>query len=210
MDFGLALGAMNWTNILEGIISGLVSILCSTAIVWFVTRLIPAKRKKSGADDVPKEPYFSPFALSLFATSFFGILSGLSLVFYPESSYFAGFVSLAMFLGIITFLIYDNQCPNCYRIFKKKLTRKETINDEEREYRYRDCTVYLYTDGSEKDRVYSGEEKVRTETWRTWKEFYECQACGHRWDKIFERNLDADNRPKPNIIRTKVDPPIKV
>lgn len=110
-------------------------------------------------------------------------------------------------LGFVTYWIYNNQCPKCNVVFKKKTINKETLKQEKRPYSYRDCTIYLYNDGSEKDKKFDGKEKTKMETWRTEKEFYECQACGYKWDKIFERNLDKDNRPKPNIVRTKFNPP---
>jgi hypothetical protein len=81
------------------------------------------------------------------------------------------------------------------------------LKEEKRPYHYRDETIYLYSDGSEKDHKYSGEEKIKMETWRTEKEFYNCTSCNHNWDKIFEKNLDIDNRPKPNKVRTRFNPP---
>ncbi len=203
---------MNLTNILEGIISGVSAALISTVIIFIFTKLFSQKIQKSElADDNNsanfKSFYKNPFLISLFVTSFMVVLTFFSWVYAWTTFNFIYLFIASFSLGFITNWIYNNQCPNCNRIFSKKLINKETLKEEKRPYHYRDETIYLYSDGSEKDRKYSGKEKTKMETWRTEKEFYECKICSHKWDKIFERNLDIDNRPKPNIVRTKIKPP---
>jgi transposase-like protein len=88
------------------------------------------------------------------------------------------------------------------------MTNKETIKEEKRPWYYRDLIIYLYTDGAEKNREYSKEEKTRIETWRTEKEHYQCEKCGYNWERIFERNLDEQTRPKiQKTIRTRFKNP---
>ncbi len=203
---------MDWTNILEGVISGVAATLISMFLTWIFTKLIFPKLKKGQKMDTKcilsiKFYCFSPFIISLFLTSFFVVLTFFSLVYSWTTFNYVYLLLASAVLGFITYSIYNNQCPNCYRIFQKKLIKKDTMKEEKRSYHYRDCTIYLYTNGSEKDRKYHGKEKIKMETWRTEREFYECQSCGHKWDKIFERNLDINNRPKPNIIRTRFNPP---
>jgi hypothetical protein len=202
---------MDWTNILEGIISGIFATLISTFIIYIFTKMFGQQKNKDKSSEnisqtTSKSTFKNPFLISLFITSFTVVVTFFSFVFsWTTINIYLSIAALV--LGVITYWIYGNQCPNCNRIFHKKLINKETLKEEKRPYRYRDLTIYLYSDGSEKDRKYTGEEKTRMETWRTEKEFYECTSCHHKWDKIFERNLDANNRPKPNIIRTKIRPP---
>ena len=133
------------------------------------------------------------FAVGLFLTVFFAILSLSG--FYFDWAKFPYIVTIAIVLGFITSAIYQNQCPNCKRIFTKELTNKEVLHQEERPYHYRTATIYLYTDETERNREYS-EEKKRMETWRIEKEHYKCGKCHHTWTKFFERNLDEHTRPK--------------
>lgn len=203
---------LNLTNIQEGFISSISATLSASLITWIVTNIIvPKIRKdqKTGTKTTSntKLNYLNPFSLSLFITSFLIIITFFSLVYSWTKFNFVYLTLASVSLVVITYLIYNNQCPNCYKIFQKKLTTKDVLHEEKRPYQYRDYTIYLYTDGSEKDRKYHGEEKIKMETWRTEKEFYECQACGFKWDKLFERNLDVKNRPRPNIVRTRYNRP---
>lgn len=100
--------------------------------------------------------------------------------------------------------------PECNAIFKKKTIHEEILKEEKRPYNYQDETIYYYSDGKTvKDRRFHGSRKTIMETWRTKKEFYECQAkgCGHKWDRIKTDNLGKHNRPKPNEITTKTPVP---
>lgn len=197
---------MNWINILEGVISSLIATFISTIIVLVFLKLFGREKEKDKSSET-KNWIKNPFLISLFITSFISVLTFFSLVYLWETFNYIYLGSASLILIIITYFIYENQCPNCNRVFHKKLINKEVLREEKRPYRYRDLTIYLYSDGSEKDRKYSGKEKIIMETWRTEKEFYECTSCHHKWDKIFERNLDIDNRPKPDIVRTRFKPP---
>jgi hypothetical protein len=199
---------MDGTSIVEGVISGVIATLISGFIVFIIKILISRKAPDEEKKDAKISDFkTNPFLISLFATSFFVVLTFFSMV-YAWTTFNSGYTILASFLlGLVTVWIYNNQCPRCNKIFNKKLVKKEKIHEEKRPYRYREETIYLYSDGSEKERKYRGKEKTRMETWRTEKEYYECTSCGYNWDKIFERNLDKDNRPKPNIVRTKTKPP---
>jgi hypothetical protein len=203
---------MDWANILEGTIGSLFAFLISTIVVYFFNKFISQRKYKEKPLESKTKTNFesfykNPFLVSLFITSFLFIITFFSFVFLWSIDY-STYLTIASFIfGIITFLIYENHCPNCKKIFHKNLINKITLKDEKRPFYYRDLTIYLYSDGSEKERRYSEKEKTRMETWRTEKEFYECTSCSHKWDKIFERNLDKDSRPKPNIVRTKIKPP---
>ncbi len=201
---------MDWNNILEGIISGVSATLISLVIIFIFKKIFGEKTKKDKSGEVQKANLSgsilsNPFLISLFLTSFVIVLTFFSMVYSWEVFNYIYLLIADFGLGFVTYWIYNNQCPKCNRIFKKKLINKETLKEEKRPYHYRDCTIYLYSDGSEKDKKYHGKEKTKMETWRTEKEFYECQSCKHKWDEIFEKNLD--NRPKPNIVRTRFDPP---
>jgi len=203
---------MDWTNILEGTIGSLFAFFISTIIVFIFNKFIGKRKYKDESLESETKTNFgsffkNPFLISLFITSFFVVLTFFSIVYSWTTYNYIYLTIAASIFGIITFFIYENQCPNCKRIFHKKLINKEILKDEKRPYYYRDLTIYLYSDGSEKERRYTGEEKIRMETWRTEKEFYECTSCHHKWDKISERNLDIDSRPEPNIVRTKIKPP---
>lgn len=196
------------TNIIEGVISSVIAALISGVIVFIIRILISRKTSDEGKKEIKVSDFkTNPFLISLFVTSFFVILTFFSIV-YAWTTFNSGYLTLASIsLFFITSWIYHNQCPSCNRIFNKKLVKKEKVHEEKRPYRYREETIYLYSDGSEKERKYHGKEKTRMETWRTEKEYYECTSCGYNWDKLFERNLDIDNRPKPNIKKTKTKPP---
>lgn len=202
---------MGWNNIFESVLSGISATLISTLIIFLFKRFIGQKTKKEESNKVEKASlsgsiFNNPFLISLFITSFVVVLTFFSMVYQWQVFKYVYLIVADFGLGFVTYWIYNNQCPKCNIIFKKKLINKETLKEEERPYTYRDCTIYLYNDGSEKDRRFHGKEKIKMEIWRTEKEYYECQACGYKWDKIFERNLDKDNRPKPNIVRTKFNP----
>ena len=203
---------MDWTNIIENTISGIIVFVISS-IITFIFYKIFGKRKEK---DTPSEdkyktdipPYFkNPFLISLFITSLLFVLTIFFAIYSPTLYYHLYLVMGALIFVMITYWIYENQCPNCKKIFHKKLINKETLKEEKRPYRYRDETIYYYSDGSEKERKFTGPLKTIMETIRTEKEYYECTSCHHKWDKILERNLDIGNRPKPNKIRSKIKPP---
>ena len=185
---------MDLQNILEGIISSLVATVISGFIVFLYSKskgkgklMIGKSHKKL---DISK---INAFAVFLFITSFFVVISAFG--FYYEWEKFPYLIFITILLGFLTAFIYNNQCPKCKKILTKDLTKKDVLKEEERPYYYRTAKVYLYTDRTERNREYS-EEKKRMETWRTEKEHYKCRKCHHIWAKIFERNLDESTRPK--------------
>lgn len=203
---------MDWNTILEGVISGVVATLISSAIIFIFKQIfkgnIKNKPDKVEKADLSGSVLKNPFLISLFITSFIIILTFFSMIYSWKVFNYVYLLVADFGLGFVTYWIYNNQCPRCNAIFKKKLINKETLKEEKRPYHYRDETIYYYNDGKTiKDKKFHGKEKTKMELWRTEKEFYECQACNHKWDKIFERNLDKDNRPKPNKVRTKFNPP---
>ncbi len=195
---------MNWNNTLEGIVSSLSATFISFIITIFYKRIFSKKIKQNNSLNKEK---ISPFTISLFLTVFVVVLTFFSLI-YNWTIFNYVYLFIADFVLIfVTYGIYNNQCPNCNRIFTKQLIDKQVTKEEKRPYSYRDCTMYLYADGSEKNRIYNGKERTKMETWRIEKEFYKCEKCNHEWSRLFERNLDENNRPKPNIIRVKDYPP---
>ena len=211
-DYFYLIFNMDWTNVIENTISGIIVFIISS-IITFVFYKIFGKLKEK---DTPSEnrykaeihPYFkNPFLISLFVTSLLFVLTIFFAIYSPTLFYHI-YSGIGAFIFImITYLIYENQCPNCKKIFHKKLIDKETLKEEKRPYRYRDETIYYYSDGSVKERKFTGPLKTIMETIRIEKEYYECTSCHFKWDKIFERNLDIKNRPKPNEVRTKIKPP---
>jgi hypothetical protein len=203
---------MNWTTVLEGIISGVSATLISTIIIFIFKKIFEKKTKKEHKKvqkaDLEGSLLRNPFLISLFITSFIIVLTFFSMVYQWQVFNFVYLLVVDVGLGFITYWIYNNQCPNCNAIFKKKLIDKKTLREEKRPYHYREETIYYYNDGETiKERKFHGKEKTRMETWRTEKEFYECQACDYKWDKRFEKNLDKDSRPKPNEVITKSEAP---
>jgi len=203
---------MNWESIIENTISGLIVFLLTSILTFIFYKLFKKKKEK----DLPKDLGYknniylylkNPFLISLFVTIFLFVLTGFFLIFSNTLYYYMYSMLIGIIFLIITYWIYENQCPNCKKIFHKKLIKKDTLKDEKRPYRYRNETIYYYSDGSEKERKFTGPIKTIMETIRTEKEFYECTSCGYKWDKIFERNLDIENRPKPNEVMTKIKPP---
>ena len=141
-------------------------------------------------------------------TTFIIVLTFFSMVYSWQIFNYIYLIIADFGFGFVTYWIYNNQCPKCNAIFNKKLIDKQTLKEEKRPYYYRDETIYYYSDGKTlKDRKFHGPEKKKMETWRTEKEFYECQSCNHKWDKIFERNFDINNRPKANKITTRFKAP---
>ncbi|QQG40039.1 MAG: hypothetical protein HYS81_01355 [Candidatus Aenigmatarchaeota archaeon] len=202
---------MTWNSIIEATVSGVAAALISAIIIFVAKATLGRKLKersiKTEVPDVSGSVLNNPFLISLSLTSFAVVLTFFSMV-YSWQTFSYIYLTVADFvLGIVTYWIYNNQCPNCNRIFTKRLLNKEILKEERRPYTYRDYTIYLYADGSEKDRKYHGAEKTKMETWRTEREFYECYGCTHEWERLFERNLDLSNRPRPNLIRTKYNQP---
>lgn len=203
---------MDWTNVLENTVSGIIVFILSSILTFVFFKFFKKRKEKDAPPDIRYQtnihPYFkNPFLISLFITIFLFVLTGFFLIYSDTLYYYIYTIFAATIFLMITYLIYENQCPNCKKIFHKKLIDKVTIKEEKRPYRYRDETVYYYSDGSLKERKFTGPLKTIMETFRTEKEYYECTSCHHKWDKIVETNLDIGNRPKPNKVMTKVKPP---
>jgi magnesium-transporting ATPase (P-type) len=203
---------MNWNTIFEGIISMVIATLISSGIIFFFKLIFKGKTRinsdKTEKANISGSVLKNPFLIFLFITSFMVVLTFFSIIYQWQLFNYIYLLFADIGLIFITVWIYNNQCPKCNSIFKKKLINKEILKEEKRPYYYKDETIYYYNDGETiKDRKFYGKEKTKMETWRTEKEFYECQACNYKWDKLFERNLDINNRPKPNKIRTKFNPP---
>ena len=159
---------MNWNNILEGIISGVSATLISSAIIYILKKIFEKKTNKENSGEVQRADLSgsvlnNPFLISLFLASFVIVLTFFSLVYQWQTFNYIYLIVADFGLVLVTNWIYNNQCPECNKIFKKKLINKETLKDEKRPYHYRDCTIYLYSDDSEKDRKYHGQEKQK---WR--------------------------------------------
>ena len=212
MDLWALIAGLDWKSILEQTVAGLIVLAIPLIGTFIFKKFFWDKRKKADAPQGVAEKNSgsiikNPLLISLFFTLFTAMLTIFALFILGENLVVLGLLFLTMILLVATYLIYENQCPNCNRIFTKQLIHKETIKDEERPYRYRDEAIYKYSDGSFKGKKYTGKIKTIMEKWRTEKEFYECQKCHHKWDKPFEKNLDFNNRPKPNIVITRTKPP---
>lgn len=197
---------MNWVNIFEGALGSLIATVVSAIVTVLYARFVSPRFKEGSGQENLRQSYKDPFSIFLFLTVFLSVLSFFSLVYDWVLFNFVYLLLATIVVGVISALIFKNQCPKCKHIFSRKLVNKVTMHQEERPYRYRDCTIYLYTDGSEKDRKY-GKELVRMETWRLEKLFFKCYDCSHEWDEVEEKNLDKNSRPEPNTIRTNKRPP---
>jgi len=203
---------LNWTQILEQIISGVV-VLTIAAIITFIGKKVLVKKKsseKSVETNKNQEESIlkNPFLISLFITSTAAVLSFFALIYYSGITIvFVCLLFATAVLAIISYGIYDNQCPNCNRIFSKQIVNTKVEKKEKKPYRHRKETIYLYSDGTEKDRRFTGKEKTRMETLITEREFYKCEKCGHEWNRLLKRNLDKENRPEPEYVTTRFKPP---
>jgi len=201
---------MDWENIVENIISGIIVFAVSSLITYIFYKFF-GKRKDTIANDkykVSDQPYYrNPFLISLFITSLLLVLSVFFIIFF-STLYYHLYSLIGVFVFVmLTYWIYENQCQNCKKIFHKKLVDKEILKEEKRPYRYGEETIYYYSDRTEKERKFTEPFKTIMETIRTEKEYYQCTSCHHKWDKFIERNLDIENRPKPNKVITKIKPP---
>lgn len=188
---------MSWQNMGEG----LVSSMAGTLILNFLFQNINKKSNEKIKFSFPKDPLL----ITLSITIFFGILSLFG--FYYEWVKFSYLVVIAFVFGFLTFLIYEKQCPKCKKIFSNNRMHTEVLHKEKRPYKYRDLTIYYYSDGTEKNRKHHGKEKTRIETIETRQGFYEC-SCGHKWKKSpYKINLDLESRPKPDKVRTTIRNP---
>lgn len=192
-------------NIIDQVIAGIILLLFSSILTFFVNKFF--LKKVEGKSINGEKLTIKPILISIFITILVAIIGILNFVFSLTSLNSFYFVMAAAFLFFIDIWIYENQCPNCNNIFSIELVNREILSEEKRPYHYRDLTIYRYSDGSVKDKIQKGPEKIKLETWRIGKEYYKCNSCKHEWNLPFERNLDSGNRPKPNDITTKVRAP---
>ena len=188
---------MSWQNLGEGIIASVIG----TLIINLIFQNIKNKSGEKIRLYFPKDP----FLISLSITIFFGILSLFG--FYYGWEKFAYLIVIAGVFGAITGLIKEKQCPKCKKIFSNNRVHTEILRKEKRPFHYRDCIIYYYSDGVEKNRKYSGKEKTRMESIEIKQDFHEC-GCGNKWKKSpYQINLDEHSRPKPDKVRTNIRNP---
>lgn len=187
---------MNFTSILEQIIAGTISALLSAGILFLISKVGGKKVVLRDPNSEFKITSLSLFSILLFITSFFGIFTLIS--FYYQWTNFTPLTIITIVFGILSSLAYQKQCPNCKSVFGNRRTNWEILKKEEKPYRYRDLTIYYYSDGVEKNRKYGDVWHTKMETIETRKDFFECE-CGHKWwGAPYEVNLDINARPKPN------------
>ena len=109
---------MDWTNILEGTIGSLFAFLISTIFVYTFNKYIGKKKHKDkSADEESKIITVSflknPFLISLFITSFLFIIAFFSFVYSWPINISSYLSAMSLIFGILTYLIYNNQCPKC-------------------------------------------------------------------------------------------------
>jgi len=191
---------MDWTNIIEQTIGGIISALISAFLLFIISKIGGKKVILKDSEEQFKLTSLSLFSILLFLTSFFGILALTG--FYLEWAKYSYLVVIAIIFGVLSSLAYQKQCPNCKSVFGNRRTNIEIIKKEQRPYGYRDLTIYYYSDGVEKNRTYDKKEKTRMETIETRRDYFEC-SCGHKWiSPPYEVNLDLQSRPKPDKVKT--------
>ena len=194
---------MDLQNILEGIISGLIATAISGFIVFLYSKSKGKNKLMVGKShkkfDISK---INAFAVFLFITSFFAVISAFG--FYYEWEKFPYLIFITILLGFLTAFIYNNQCPKCKKIFVRNTHEPEIIKEEKRKHTHVPSTTYLYSDGTFKNRKVNNRKEKIMETVRTQRDNFSCRSCGHKWkSSAYERNLDAKNRPRSNIVRTR-------
>ena len=133
---------------------------------------------------------------------FFAILSMAG--FYLEWVKFPYLVAITIFLGFATAWIYNDQCPNCNKIFKKKHLHREVLKEEKIPHDYYDEIIYLYSDGVIKDREKGKKKKKWVEIVRTIRDHFKCKSCGYGWDSSLKRiTINESDRPKQTIKQTR-------
>lgn len=194
---------MEWQNIGEGIISNLIAAIISGGFIFSISKIWGKNILMSGIHNrnfhISK---LNPFAIALFITSFFTILSAFS--FYYQWENMPYLITITILIWMATIWIYNDQCPNCNKIFKKKHIHREVIKEEKIPHEYYDEIIYLYSDGTEKDRENGKKKKRWTEIVRTVRDHYTCISCEHNWDSSLKRiTINESDRPRPIIKITK-------
>ena len=198
---------MNWQNILEGIIGNLIATCVSGVVGAAIYKLgRGGKFLKNQSQKGLKLDNFTPFSLSLIITTFFTILSTFS--FYYQWANMPYMIVITGLIWFGTFFIYDNQCPSCNKIFKKKHVDREKLGEEKIPHEYYDEIIYKYSDGSFKDRVWGKKKKRWVEIVRTIRDHFVCRSCGHKWNSSIKRiTVNESDRPKPIIRMTRIKNP---
>jgi hypothetical protein len=188
---------MIWEDLAIGISSSIIG----TLIFNLIFQNINKKSKERIKLNLPKDL----FLICLSITIFFGILSLFG--FYYEWEKFVYLTIITFVFGALSFFIKEKQCPKCKKVFDNKRVHTEVLKTEKRPYRYRDLTIYYYSDNTEKNRKYHGRQKKIMETIETRRDYFEC-ACGHKWNNSpYKVNLDSKNRPKPDKVKTNIRNP---
>jgi len=189
-------------GITENLIAEAIVLLCSYLFGKFGLNLISNKNENIKSE-------FNILNLSIFLSilSIGNFILNLSFWKNQNLTLFLTLISVIFIAG--TIYIYNNQCPNCKKIFwAKKILETKTIKKFTQPYKYRDKKVHLYTNGEVYKKEEIGKEKNRIENWETKQDFFQCRFCNYMWDSgQYDINLDLNSRPKPKIIKTnKRDP----
>jgi hypothetical protein len=198
---------MNLQSVVEGIISSLIATIISGGAVCLFSIIFGKNKILSGMQNAKFHIFnINPFGLGLFATSFFTILSIFSFYLRWENTPYL--ITITIFIWMSTVWIYHDQCPNCNKIFKKKHIHSEVMKEEKIPHQYYDEILYLYTDGTIKDREQGKKKKTWVEIVRTIKDHYRCNDCDHNWDSSLKRvTINESDRPKPIIKKTRFENP---
>ncbi len=201
---------MGLQNIFEGILSSLIAMLISSGFVYLIALIFGKNKIMSGNHNQKFHiSKLNPFSIALFVTSFFTVLSLFS--FYYQWTNMPYMITITILVWMGTTWIYHDQCPNCNKILKKKHIDREVLKEDKIPHEYYDEIVYLYTNGTVKDRDKGKERKKWVEIVRTIRDHFKCTSCGHNWDSSLKQiTINESDRPKPIEKRTKIKDPNEV
>lgn len=201
---------MGWQNILEGILSSLIAMAISAGFVYLTAMLFGKNFVMSGKHNQKFHiSKLNPFSVAIFVTSFFTILSTFS--FYYQWANMPYLITITVFIWVGSIWIYHDQCPNCNKIFKKKHIDREILKEEKIPHEYYDEILYLYTDGTVKDRERGKKKKKWVEIVRTIRDHFKCTSCGHSWDGSLKRiTINESDRPRSVVKRTRIGNPNEI
>jgi len=117
-------------------------------------------------------------------------------------------LSIAILSGFIAFMINEDRCENCKKLFTKFYAGKEYIETKLQPHKFRFETRYLYSNGAYKNSSYS-EEQAREERVEYYRHIYKCKSCGHCTYSYSTKNLDINTRPNlvKEVIKTTIKEP---
>lgn len=198
---------MGLQNIFEGTIGSLTATVISTLFVFLVGKIWGKKVIMSGTHNKKFNILkINPFAIALFITSFFTIISGFS--FYYQWTNMPYLITITFLLWIGSKWVYETQCPKCKKIFVRETHPPDILKEEKVPVRHQKSTIIRYSDGSFKERKYHGKGKIVMERVRTQKNNYSCKSCLNQWKgNSYKEYLDKHSRPKPNVKKTKIQNP---